>query len=233
MTVANFIVTLGTFVTDICISNTMKRSFKFLVFHVPGEIHRQGKKRIVSLLSGQNRSVMMSKIYSYRLLFWRFCHAMRNLVRWNVLGNVPSFWNKPYTPGLYHGLPGWYILGYRVISSRIFICELFPLHSIQPLLHYSSCITNSSSSKSSSSCIRESFVASSWSLLFSWLLLPLVFELDLAWVSMCDLRLVDCAKRLLHESKGHTYGLSPVCIRTCVRKLKSKLKRLPQPSNVH
>uniref|UniRef100_A0A182IPJ5 Uncharacterized protein n=1 Tax=Anopheles atroparvus TaxID=41427 RepID=A0A182IPJ5_ANOAO len=34
-------------------------------------------------------------------------------------------------------------------------------------------------------------------------------------------------------SNGHTYGRSPVCIRTCVRRLKSSENRLPQPSNVH
>ena len=55
----------------------------------------------------------------------------------------------------------------------------------------------------------------------------------LAWVSMCDLRFVDWAKRLLQPSKGHTYGRSPVCILTCVLRLKSREKRFPHPSNVH
>lgn len=50
---------------------------------------------------------------------------------------------------------------------------------------------------------------------------------------MWDFRLVDCANFLLQPSKGHTYGRSPVWIRTCVRKLKSRENRLPQPSNVH
>lgn len=55
----------------------------------------------------------------------------------------------------------------------------------------------------------------------------------LACVRMWDFRLVDCANFLLQPSKGHTYGRSPVWIRTCVRKLKSRENRLPQPSNVH
>lgn len=62
---------------------------------------------------------------------------------------------------------------------------------------------------------------------------PKITYFALACVSICDLRLVDCANFLLQPSNGHTYGRSPVCIRTCVRKLKSNEKRLPQPSNVH
>uniref|UniRef100_A0A6B0U509 Secreted protein n=1 Tax=Ixodes ricinus TaxID=34613 RepID=A0A6B0U509_IXORI len=57
--------------------------------------------------------------------------------------------------------------------------------------------------------------------------------LALAWVRMCDLRLVDWANFLLQPSKGQTYGRSPVWMRTWVRRLKSSEKRLPQPSNVH
>ena len=59
------------------------------------------------------------------------------------------------------------------------------------------------------------------------------FAFDFACVRMCDLRFVDCANLLLHESNGQTYGRSPVWIRTCVRRLKSNEKRFPQPSNVH
>ena len=55
----------------------------------------------------------------------------------------------------------------------------------------------------------------------------------LACVKMCDLRFVDCANLLLQESKGQTYGLSPVWMRTWVRRLKSNENLLPQPSNVH
>lgn len=50
---------------------------------------------------------------------------------------------------------------------------------------------------------------------------------------MWDFRLVDWANFLLQPSNGQTYGLSPVWIRTCVRKLKSKEKRFPHPSKVH
>lgn len=50
---------------------------------------------------------------------------------------------------------------------------------------------------------------------------------------MCDLRFVDCANFLLHPSNGQTYGRSPVWILTWVRRLKSRLNLLPQPSNVH
>lgn len=57
--------------------------------------------------------------------------------------------------------------------------------------------------------------------------------LFLTWVKICDFRFVDCANFLLQASNGHTKGLSPVWIRTCVRKLKSSEKRFPQPSNVH
>lgn len=57
--------------------------------------------------------------------------------------------------------------------------------------------------------------------------------LALACVRMWDFRLVDWANFLLQPSKGHTYGRSPVWMRTCVRKLKSSENRLPQPSNVH
>ena len=60
-----------------------------------------------------------------------------------------------------------------------------------------------------------------------------VFLACLAWESMWDLRLVDWANRLLQLSNGHTYGRSPVWIRMCVRRLKSKENLLPQPSNVH
>lgn len=63
--------------------------------------------------------------------------------------------------------------------------------------------------------------------LFHWLFLAL------ACVRMWDFKLVDCANFLLQPSKGHTYGRSPVWMRTCVRKLKSRENRLPQPSNVH
>lgn len=55
----------------------------------------------------------------------------------------------------------------------------------------------------------------------------------LACVKIWDLRFVDCANLLLQESKGQTYGLSPVWMRTWVRRLKSKENLLPQPSNVH
>ena len=55
----------------------------------------------------------------------------------------------------------------------------------------------------------------------------------LACVKMCDLRFVDWANLLLQESKGQTYGLSPVWMRTWVRRLKSNENLLPQPSNVH
>ena len=55
----------------------------------------------------------------------------------------------------------------------------------------------------------------------------------LAWVRMCDFRLVDWANFLLQPSKGQTYGRSPVWMRTCVLRLKSNEKRLPQPSKVH
>lgn len=54
-----------------------------------------------------------------------------------------------------------------------------------------------------------------------------------ACVKICDLRFVDWANLLLQESKGQTYGLSPVWIRTWVRRLKSNENLLPQPSNVH
>ena len=50
---------------------------------------------------------------------------------------------------------------------------------------------------------------------------------------MCALRLVDCAKRLPQPSYGHAYGLSPVWMRSCVRRLKSSENRLPHPSNLH
>jgi len=50
---------------------------------------------------------------------------------------------------------------------------------------------------------------------------------------MCDLRLVDCANFFVQPSNGQTYGLSPVWMRTCVRRLKSSENRFPQPSNVH
>lgn len=73
----------------------------------------------------------------------------------------------------------------------------------------------------------------------------------MACVNIWLLRFVDWANFLLHPSNGHTYGRSPVCILTCVLKmqsfnyfyrvngiktylkLKSRLKRLPQPSKVH
>ena len=55
----------------------------------------------------------------------------------------------------------------------------------------------------------------------------------LACVSICDLRFVDWANFLLQPSNGQTYGRSPVCILTCVRKLKSRENLFPQPSNVH
>lgn len=57
--------------------------------------------------------------------------------------------------------------------------------------------------------------------------------LAFACVRMWDLRLVDWANFLLQPSNGQTYGRSPVWIRTCVRRLKSREKRFPQPSNVH
>lgn len=50
---------------------------------------------------------------------------------------------------------------------------------------------------------------------------------------MCDLRLVLWANFLLQPSNGQTYGLSPVWIRTCVRRLKSRENLLPHPSKVH
>jgi len=55
----------------------------------------------------------------------------------------------------------------------------------------------------------------------------------LAWVRMCDFKLVLWANFLLHVSKGQTYGRSPVWMRTWVRRLKSSENLLPQPSNVH
>lgn len=78
-----------------------------------------------------------------------------------------------------------------------------------------------------SSSVRQRRHRSPGSGLFHWLFLAL------ACVRMWDFRLVDCANFLLQPSKGHTYGRSPVWMRTCVRKLKSSEKRLPQPSNVH
>ena len=117
------------------------------------------------------------------------------------------------------------------------------IHHLFKGFSYSSWITKSSSPMSSSSSSLmlgnwdskgafSSMDLSPWFLL-ALLILPPLFEFDFAWVNMCDFKFVDCANRLLHESNGQTYGLSPVCIRTCVRKLKSKLKRLPHPSKVH
>lgn len=49
-------------------------------------------------------------------------------------------------------------------------------------------------------------------------------------VSMWLLRFVLCANCFVQSLNGQTNGLSPVCVRTCVRRLKSSENRLPQPS---
>lgn len=56
---------------------------------------------------------------------------------------------------------------------------------------------------------------------------------SLQCVKICVLQLVYCANFFSQLENGQIYGRSPVCSRTCVRKLKSNENCLPQPSNVH
>ena len=59
------------------------------------------------------------------------------------------------------------------------------------------------------------------------------FFLAFACVNICDFKFVDWANFLSQFPNGQTYGRSPVWIRMCVRKLKSKEKRFPQLSKGH
>lgn len=113
-------------------------------------------------------------------------------------------------------------------------CGTIDIFGFQQIYTFSSCITNSTGPSSSTVSSEISITSSDITIFISccWLFL-LPFEFDLAWVKMCDFKLVDWANRLLQESNGQTYGLSPVWIRTCVRRLKSRLNRFPHPSNVH
>ena len=54
-----------------------------------------------------------------------------------------------------------------------------------------------------------------------------------AWVSMWLLRLVLCVKVRPQPSIGQVNGLFPVCVRPCVRRLKSSENLLPHPGKPH